>query len=153
MRSDKPASLIALLLVMAAMLCSAPAGAQTSGAAPTATGKWKGTRTVTGQTGGPEEFKVHSISFELAQSGTKVTGSYRCYAGKKANIDCNNPVGNITDGKMTKDGIMMQVQAMPNDLQCTFTGLVEAAKMHGRYSCYAGGSFATTGVWEVHRAE
>jgi len=150
MRTAKLAFTIALA---AAVLSPALASAQTSAGKQNVSGKWKGTRTVTGQTGGPEEYKIHSISFELTQSGDKVTGSYQCYAGKKANIDCNNPVGTVGSGTVRNGGIMMKVQALPNSLQCTFTGLVQAKKMHGRYSCYAGGSFASTGIWDVERAE
>jgi hypothetical protein len=152
MRNGKLAFTIALALATAT-LSPAFSTAQTSEGKLTATGKWKGTRTVTGQTGGPEEYKIHSISFDLKQSGDKVTGSYKCYAGKKANIDCNNPVGTVGSGTVKNGGIMMKVQALPNSLQCTFTGLLQTNKMHGRYSCYAGGSFASTGIWDVERAE
>jgi hypothetical protein len=141
----------AMLLSMTVILISAPLRAQMSDSELSATGKWKGTRTVTGQTGGPEEFKVHSISFDLKQTSERVSGSYRCYAGKHANTDCNNPVGQVTTGVVKQGKVTLKVQAMPNALQCTFDGSLEATTMKGRYTCYAGGSLGTTGVWEVHR--
>ena len=141
----------AMLLTITSMLMSAPVRAQTSDSELSATGKWKGTRTVTGQTGGPEEFKVHSISFDLIQTDQSISGSYRCYAGKHANTDCNNPVGRVTSGDINHGNITLKVQAMPNNLQCTFDGSLEASTMKGRYTCYLGGSLGSTGVWEVHR--
>jgi hypothetical protein len=151
MQSKKPVSLMALLLAITTLLLSTSLGAQMSDSEVTAAGKWKGTRTVTGQTGGPEEFKVHSISFDLKQNSDTVSGSYRCYAGNKANVDCNNPIGRVISGTVKQRSIAMKVQAMPNNLLCTFEGSLEAARMHGKYTCYVGGSLGTTGVWEVHR--
>jgi hypothetical protein len=151
MQGSKSIPLIALLLAMTTVLLPTLLRAQTSASELNASGKWKGTRTVTGQTGGPEEFKIHSISFDLKQNSDSVSGSYRCYAGNKANIDCNNPIGQVISGTVKLSNITMQVQAMPNNLQCTFEGSLEAAKMRGRFTCYVGGSLATTGVWEVHR--
>jgi hypothetical protein len=145
-----------ILLVTAALLLSmvttsTPLNAQMSESELSATGKWKGTRTVTGQTGGPEEFKVHSISFDLKQTEQSISGSYKCYAGNHANTDCNNPVGRVISGTVKDHKIMLKVQAMPNILNCTFDGVLEATTMKGRYTCYVGGSLGTTGIWEVHR--
>jgi hypothetical protein len=141
----------AAILLSMTMLMSAPLNAQMSDSEVSATGKWKGTRTVTGQTGGPEEFKVHSISFDLKQTEQSISGSYKCYAGNHANTDCNNPVGQVISGAVKDHKIMLKVQAMPNNLNCTFDGALEATTMKGRYTCYVGGSLGTTGIWEVHR--
>jgi hypothetical protein len=113
------------------------------------TGTWKGTRTATG--GATRDYRIRSIEFDLTQIGETLSGSYRCYAGKKATSDCNNPVGRITGGQISGDRLKIDVQAMPNNLTCSFTGSVASDKMNGRYSCYAGGSLASIGVWSASR--
>ena len=111
------------------------------------TGTWKGTRTSTG--GAERDFRVRSVEFDISQSGGTLSGSYRCYAGKKATADCNNPVGRITDGTINGDQVKIDVQAMPNSLTCSFTGSVDDARMNGKFTCYAGGSLSSVGVWNA----
>ncbi|MGC1385134.1 MAG: hypothetical protein WA823_15255 [Candidatus Acidiferrales bacterium] len=113
-------------------------------------GVWQGTRTTTGGTGSGE-YKIHSIRFDLKQSGHDISGSYKCYAGKRANIDCNNPVGTVSSGKIDASAVKLQVRALPNNLTCSFDGSIEASRMKGNYVCYVGGTLASNGVWEVHR--
>jgi hypothetical protein len=115
-------------------------------------GRWQGTRSATGGSGS-DAFKIHSIRLDLKQSGEEITGSYRCYAGKHANTDCNNPVGNVTSGTIKDGKVNIKVQAMPNNLQCSFDGSVEGSEMKGDYTCYVGGGLATNGVFDVHRKE
>jgi hypothetical protein len=115
-------------------------------------GQWRGTRTAAGG-GGGNEFKVHSIKFDFKQSGDDLSGSYTCYSGKKATADCNNPLGNITSGKIKDGKVSIKVQALPNSLDCSFDGTVEGSKMKGTYSCYVGGSLASTGAFTIHRKE
>ena len=98
-----------------------------------------------------DEFKVHSIQFDLTQSGDNLSGSYKCFAGKKANTDCNNPVGKVTSGKVKENTLKLQVQALPNDLSCSFEGSIQGNRMNGNYTCYVAGTLASNGVWEVHR--
>ena len=112
-------------------------------------GVWQGTRTTTGGTGSGE-YKVHSIRFNLKQNGQDLSGSYSCFAGKKANVDCNNPVGTVTGGKVSATKVKLQIQALPNNLTCSFDGLVQASRMTGNYVCYVGGTLASNGVWDVH---
>ena len=113
-------------------------------------GRWQGTRTTTGGIG-VDEYKVHSIRFDLKQRGEDLSGSYKCYAGKKANADCNNPVGTITAGKIKQGNIDLKVQAQPNDLSCSFAGSVAGNRMNGSYTCYVGGTLASNGVWQARR--
>jgi hypothetical protein len=111
------------------------------------TGTWKGTRTATG--GVNRDYRIRSMKLDITQSGETLSGSYQCYAGKKATADCNNPVGRITAGTINGDAVKIDVQAMPNSLNCTFTGSVAEAKMKGKYTCYAGGSLSSVGVWKA----
>jgi hypothetical protein len=111
------------------------------------TGTWKGTRTSTG--GAERDYRVRSIKFELTQSDGTLSGSYQCYPGKKATANCNNPVGRITDGSINGDQIKIDVQAMPNSLICKFTGSVADTQMDGKFTCYAGGSLSSVGVWKA----
>ena len=113
-------------------------------------GVWNGTRTTTGGTG-LNEFKVHSIRFALKQNGENIAGSYKCYAGKKANVDCNNPLGKITAGTIKQGKLKLQVQALPNNLACSFEGSAQGNSMKGNFTCYVAGTLASNGVWEVHR--
>lgn len=113
-------------------------------------GVWKGTRTTTGGTGS-DEFRVHSIRFDLKQSGEELSGSYKCYAGKKANVDCNNPLGKITGGTIKEGKLKLQVQALPNNLACSFVGSAQGNSMKGNFTCYVAGTLASKGVWEVRR--
>ena len=113
------------------------------------TGTWKGTRTTTGEA--VQEYKIRSIKFELVQKGESLSGSYQCYAGKKATTDCANPVGKVTDGKFGDGQLKIDVQVYPNSYSCSFTGSVAGSKMSGRYSCYAGGTLSSIGVWKASR--
>jgi hypothetical protein len=113
-------------------------------------GRWQGTRTTTGGIG-VDEYKVHSIRFDLKQRGEDLSGSYKCYAGKKANADCNNPVGTVTAGKIKQGNIDLKVQAEPNDLSCSFAGSIAGNRMNGSYTCYVGGTLASNGVWQARR--
>jgi hypothetical protein len=115
-------------------------------------GHWRGTRSATGGSGS-DAFKIHNISFDLKQSGDGITGTYRCYAAKKANTECNNPVGNVTGGKIEDGKVTINVQAQPNSLQCTFNGSLEGSKMKGQFTCYEGGGLQSNGVFDVHRKE
>jgi hypothetical protein len=138
------------LLIVAAVFWSATALAQAPASSEVnVTGAWKGTRTATG--GATRDYRVRSIKFDLTQNSETLSGSYQCYAGKKATSDCNNPVGRITGGKINANQIKIEVQAMPNNLICKFMGTVAGTKMNGKYSCYAGGSLSSIGVWNASR--
>ena len=113
-------------------------------------GKWKGTRATSGQTG-TTPYKVQSVSFDLIQNGQTITGSYKCYAGKKANSDCPNPVGNVTSGTISDGHVKLQVQTLPNDVVCSFSGQAIGTTMNGTYTCYAGGTLSSIGQWKVQR--
>ena len=80
------------LLLLAMLGCTNLAGAQSDNGETNLSGVWKGTRTTTGNVG-MQEFRVRSIQFSLTQTGESLSGSYKCFAGKKANADCANPVG------------------------------------------------------------
>ena len=138
------------LVIVAALCWSATALAQSpENSDVNLTGTWKGTRTATGAAA--LEYRIRSIKFDLVQSGETLSGSYKCYAGKKANADCNNPLGTITSDTIHGGKIKIDVQALPNSLRCSFKGSVAGAKMNGNYSCYAGGSLASIGVWNASR--
>jgi hypothetical protein len=113
-------------------------------------GRWKGTRATSGQIGA-EGSKVQGISFDLIENGQTIGGSYKCYASKKANTDCNNPVGKIVKGSINGDSVKLDVQTLPNDVMCSFTGKINESKIVGTYTCYAGGSLSSIGNWQVHR--
>lgn len=113
-------------------------------------GTWKGTRATSGQPG-TANYKVQSIRFDLSQSGNTITGSYRCYAGKKANADCPSPTGKISTGTIDNEDVKLDVQTLPNQVTCSFKGKASESKMSGTYSCYAGGSLSTIGSWKVSR--
>src|SRR5271163_2617652 len=115
-------------------------------------GHWQGTRSATGGSGS-DAFKIHNISFDLKQSGEELSGTYRCYAGKKANTECNNPVGNVTGGKIEGGKVTINVVAQPNNLQCTFNGSIATGRMKGDFTCYEGGGLQSNGVFNVHRKE
>jgi len=38
---------------------------------------------------------------------------------------------------------------MPNSLTCSFTASVDDARMNGKFTCYAGGSLSSVGVWNA----
>jgi len=140
-----------LAIVAAASWSTAATLAQPSNSALNLTGKWKGTRTSTG--GAERDLRIRGIKFDLTQSGETLSGSYQCYGGKAASSDCNNPVGRITGGTINGDQLKIDVQAMPNSLTCSFTGSVAGATMNGKYTCYAGGSLSSIGIWKATRAE
>lgn len=114
------------------------------------TGTWKGTRATSGQPG-TANYKVQSIKFGLSQNGNTITGSYRCYAGKKANTDCPSPTGKISSGTIDNEDVKLDVQTLPNQVTCSFKGKANESNMSGTYSCYAGGSLSTIGSWKVSR--
>ncbi len=143
----------AIAIVVIALSWPTALEAQSSAASDVnVAGRWQGTRSATGGSGS-DAFKIHSIRFDLKQSGEDITGSYRCYAGKHANTDCNNPVGNVTSGTIKDGKVSIKVQAMPNSLDCSFSGSVEGSVMKGDYTCYVGGGLATNGVFDVHRKD
>lgn len=150
-RKESKMKSVGIWLVLVAMLCSPTiANAQSpENGEVNVTGKWQGTRRTTGLGRGIDE--VRSIKFDLTQSGETISGSYECYAGKKATADCANPVGRITTGTINSSKIKIDVQALPNNYTCSFKGSVASANMKGTYSCYVGGSLSSIGVWKVHR--
>jgi hypothetical protein len=113
-------------------------------------GKWKGTRAASGQTGSTP-YKVQSVSFDLTQNRQTITGSYKCYAGKNANSDCPNPVGKVTSGAISDGHVKIQVQTLPNNVVCSFSGQAIGTTMNGTYTCYAGGTLSSIGQWKVQR--
>jgi hypothetical protein len=113
------------------------------------TGKWQGTRRTTGL--GNAVNQIRSIKFDLTQRDKMISGSYKCYAGKKASNDCANPVGRITSGTFDGSKLNIDVQILPNNSKCWFKGAVAGDKIKGTYTCYVGGSLSSIGVWEVHR--
>jgi hypothetical protein len=139
----------AFLIVLLSLGRIGVANAQ-SGSHLDVNGAWKGTRAASGQPG-PMGAKVQSISFELIQNDQTITGSYRCYPGKKANVDCPNPIGKITTGTLKDDKIELTVQTLPNQVRCLFKGTINVPDMSGSYSCYAGGSLSSIGQWKVKR--
>lgn len=142
---------LAAWLVLIAMLgCSAIANAQSDNGKMNLTGTWKGTRTTTGNVG-LQEFRIRSIKFDLTQNGEALSGKYRCYAGKKATGDCANPVGKVTDGTASGGNVQINIRALPNSYACSFGGFVAGSKMNGTFTCYAGGTLSSNGVWEAHR--
>ena len=148
MRPRTKTTFVGLAIVAAAACWFATAFAQSpANSELNLTGTWKGTRTSTG--GAERDLRVRSVEFDISQSGGTLSGSYRCYAGKKATADCNNPVGRITDGTINDDQVKIDVQALPNSLTCSFTGSVDDARMNGKFTCYAGGSLSSVGVWNA----
>lgn len=140
-----------LVLVVTAMLVSSLGAVSANSQEPAGvSGKWKGTRAMSGDPG-PMGAKIQSISFDLNQKGQTITGSYRCYPGKKANADCPSPTGEITTGTIGDDGIKLEVQTLPNNVNCTYSGKVNAAKISGNFTCHAAGSLSSVGNWNVHR--
>ena len=113
------------------------------------TGAWKGTRRTTGL--GRTVNQIQSIEFSLIQKDEALSGSYRCYAGKKATTDCPNPSGKITNGTINDGKLKIEVQTLPNAITCKFTGSVLGNEMKGDYTCYAGGSLSSIGVWNASR--
>lgn len=137
-------SIVAILLFsVTALMAESPGKIDLSGA-------WRGTRAPSGQPG-TANYKVQSIGFDLSQSGNTITGSYRCYAGKKANADCPSPTGKITSGTINNDDVELNVRTLPNQVTCSFKGKANETKMSGTYSCYAGGSLSTIGSWKASR--
>lgn len=130
-------------IVFAAAVLAAPLNLDVSG-------KWEGTRAPSGLTG-TTPYKVQSLKFKLIQTGSSITGSYSCYAGKSANTDCPNPQGNITNGSLEGENIKLTVQTLPNGIVCRYIGKVTISQIDGTYRCYAGGSFSSVGVWRVKR--
>jgi hypothetical protein len=142
-----------MLLALTALLAPRITRAQSSDQANVnLSGRWQGTRSSTGDSG-QNGYKVHSIQFDMKQSGESISGSYKCFAGKEANTDCNNPVGTITSGTIEDGMLKLQVQALPNNLACSFKGSVQGSRMSGNFVCYVAGTIASNGVWEVHRHE
>lgn len=113
------------------------------------TGAWKGTRRTTGL--GRTVNQIQSIELGLTQKGDTLSGSYKCYAGKKATTDCPNPRGKIVDGTISDGKVKIDVRTLPSDITCNFTGSVVENKMNGDYTCYAGGSLSSIGVWKASR--
>ena len=138
------------LLLLAMLGCSNLARAQSDNGETNLSGVWKGTRTTTGNVG-MQEFRVRSIQFSLTQTGESLSGSYKCFAGKKANADCANPVGSVTGGSVSNGKVEINVQAQPNSYNCTFNGSVAGNKMNGTFTCYAGGTLSSNGVWRAKR--
>ena len=149
MRSKTKLFGISLLAVLTLCL-SAAAGAQApSEGQVNLTGEWKGTRTTTGL--GAGDYKIRSIKFDLTQTGKAIAGSYQCYTGKKSTADCSDPVGKITDGSINGDKFKIDVQTLPDNMNCIFEGSVSCVKMNGRYSCFVAGSVSSIGIWNAYR--
>jgi hypothetical protein len=140
--------LVLLVGVLTIAYCSIAFAQTTSDSG--VSGRWKGTRSTTGRIG-VTDYKVQSITFDLTESDGGLSGSSRCFAAKKANSDCPSPIGKLAGGSVQGSMLKMTVQSLPKQVECTYTGTIKESKIDGTYTCYAGGSLSSNGIWNIHR--
>jgi hypothetical protein len=120
-------------------------------------GVWQGEiRVLPCRPGTPAEIgrcdAVNQITFNLHQSGSAVTGNYRCAIGTTVCRDANTTMrGKLIDGSVSGRNVTLRVM-LPGDLSsCLYNGLDSATQIGGSYRCYQGGGLIETGQWLVRR--
>jgi hypothetical protein len=154
MRKTKRVSglVVSALIAAALSACAIVARAQESKQeSPGVTGVWRGESSAgCAMTSDRTRCRaVNEITFTMVQSGSKVTGSYKCAYG---NMNCRNMnnTGKIADGNMKKTLLSMRVM-MPDGSTCRFSGQPSGDSIKGGYSCQ-GAPRGEQGTWEARRS-
>lgn len=95
---------------------------------------------------------VNRITLSLRQSGSTVTGDYRCAIGTMVCRDANTTErGTVVDGWVSGSNVSLRIM-LPGDVSsCLFNGSDSASEIRGSYRCYQGGGLAEMGLWRVRR--
>jgi hypothetical protein len=142
-------------LIVIAMLIVAGCAASLALQRPTfdMTGVWKGQLRVlpcypsyeVGRCGA-----VNNITFNLHQTGNKLSGDYSCQFGTYICRDANKTDrGTIMYGWLSGRTVTLRVM-IPGDVSsCLFTGRASEEQVVGGYACYQGGALVEIGDWQV----
>jgi hypothetical protein len=140
---------IGIAIVVAICLAAA---AKISATEPSVAGRWTGTSKVRCGTlrSSPQRCNaVQSISFDLTQTGSKISGEYTCAFGTQDCIGLAHK-GTVTEG--TISGLTLQFAVnLGNGSTCRFKGGLKQDEIQGSYS-YRGVTAPEHGTWRVHRA-
>jgi hypothetical protein len=133
-------------------VASAPTGAtvQNPDNRGSLSGLWVGTTTTGGLLGMPG--LIRSIKLDLQQTGDKITGTYHCCSGKKANSFCRNfdEKGSI-QGTAHGTTVNLNIMVLPDASNCIYSGILDY-NGNGQYVCYWQGNIVEQGNWQLTMA-
>jgi hypothetical protein len=94
---------------------------------------------------------IEKITFNLKQTGDKLSGTYHCeYGTMVCRDEAHN--GHIMYGSVHGDALSITILLPSDGSSCTFIGRYGGEKMTGSYTCYEGGGLVDQGSWQVAQA-